>query len=154
MTVQQQRHSVAADSLYDRDIIAWANEQARLLRAGHLNRIDIEHIAEEIEDVGKSEQRELASRMAVLLAYLLKWQLQPQRRGRSWQRTIRDQRNGIARRLRRTPSLAVSLKDPDWWADTWQDAVAMAASETGLSDLPDDCPWETADIIDHGWLPG
>jgi hypothetical protein len=100
MRVRQQRQSATADGLYDRDIIAWANEQARLLRAGHLDRIDIEHIAEEIEDVGKSEQRELASRMAVLLAHLLKWQFQPQRRGRSWQRTIRDQRNGIARRLR------------------------------------------------------
>lgn len=55
---------------YDQDVIAWANEQARLLRAGQFDRLDIEHLAEEIEDVGKSEQRELASRMAVLLAHL------------------------------------------------------------------------------------
>jgi len=51
---------------YDNDVMAWANEQARLLRAGCLDALDIEHIADEIEDVGKSEQRELASRMAVL----------------------------------------------------------------------------------------
>ena len=55
---------------YEKDIIAWANEQARLLRSGHFDQLDIEHIAEEIEDVGKSEQRELASRMSVLLAHL------------------------------------------------------------------------------------
>lgn len=56
---------------YEIDIIAWANEQAALLRAGKLSDIDIAQIAEEIEDVGKSERRELASRMAVLLAHLL-----------------------------------------------------------------------------------
>ena len=48
---------------YDKDINAWAQEQARLLRAGRFEMLDIEHIAGEIEDVGKSEQRELASRM-------------------------------------------------------------------------------------------
>ena len=60
-------------STYENDIVAWANEQAYLLRSGKLSAIDIEHIAEEIEDVGKSEQRELASRMALLTAHLLKW---------------------------------------------------------------------------------
>ncbi|MBV9287060.1 MAG: DUF29 domain-containing protein, partial [Hyphomicrobiales bacterium] len=52
---------------YDRDIILWSQEQARLLRAGRFSKLDIEHLADEIEDVGKSEKRELASRMAVLL---------------------------------------------------------------------------------------
>ncbi len=53
---------------YENDIVAWANEQARLLRAGRFDLLDLEHLAEEIEDVGRSEQRELANRMAVLLA--------------------------------------------------------------------------------------
>jgi len=70
--------------LYHLDIIAWAEEQASLLRAGRLSELDIDHIAEEIEDVGKSEQRELASRMAVLIAHLIKWRYQLQRRGNSW----------------------------------------------------------------------
>jgi hypothetical protein len=140
-------------ALYDRDIIAWANEQAGLLRAGHLEQLDLEHIAEEIEDVGKSEQRELASRMAVLLAHLIKWQFQPERRGSSWQRTIREQRNSIARRLRRTPSLATTLTDPDGWADAWGDAIAIAATETGHVTFPDACPWDLTEIQDSNWLP-
>ena len=53
--------------VYERDVIAWANEQARLLRTGQFAALDIEHLAEEIEGVGKSEQREFASRMALLL---------------------------------------------------------------------------------------
>jgi len=76
---------------YKADIIAWANEQAAFIRAGRFDLLDLEHIAEEIEDVGKSEQRELASRMAVLLAHLLKWQYQPARRGSSWDKTIKFQ---------------------------------------------------------------
>ncbi len=69
-----------ARALYERDVVRWAQEQARLLREGDFARLDIEHIADEIEDVGKAEQRELASRMAVLLAHLLKWRCQPQLR--------------------------------------------------------------------------
>lgn len=73
---------------YETDVVAWASEQAKLIRAGRFDLLDLEHIAEEIEDVGRSEQRELANRMAVLLAHLLKWQYQPERRGVSWTRTL------------------------------------------------------------------
>ena len=77
-------------------VLAWANEQAALLRAGNFGLLDLERIAEEIEDVGRSEQRELESRMAVLLMHLLKWQYQPSHRGVSWQMTLKEQRNMIA----------------------------------------------------------
>jgi len=92
-------------TLYQQDVIAWANQQAALLRAGRFAELDVEQVAEEIEDVGKSEQRELANRIAVLLAHLLKWQFQPERQGRSWRQTITVQRRAIAKRLQRTPSL-------------------------------------------------
>jgi hypothetical protein len=98
---------------YEDDVVAWSTEQARFLREGRLELLDIAHLAEEIEDVGKSEQRELANRMAVLLANWLKWQLQPGRRGASRQVTIRNQRRGIARRLDETPSLRPKLSNPD-----------------------------------------
>ena len=65
------------------------NEQASFIRAGRFDLLDIEHLAEEIEDVGKSEQRELENRMAVLLAHLLKWQFQPTHRGASWQKRLK-----------------------------------------------------------------
>lgn len=73
---------------YETDVVAWSNEQAELLRSGKFSEIDGKNIAEEIADVGKSEQRELASRMAVLIAHLLKWKYQPERRGSSWEKTI------------------------------------------------------------------
>jgi len=139
---------------YEDDVVAWAAEQASLLREGRLDQLDREHLAEEIEDVGKSEQRELVSRMTRLLAHLLKWQKQPGRRGASWQITIRNQRRGIARRLKETPSLRPKLVDSDWWAGVWDDATAQAAEETGLSDFPETCPWDASEILDQEWLPG
>lgn len=139
---------------YETDVIAWAYQQAALLRAGRFAELDIEHIADEIEDVARSEQRELASRMAVLLAHLIKWQHQPERRGRSWALTIRNQRRGIERRVRRTPSLKASLRDAEWWTDAWDDAFATAFADTGLEGLPETCPWTTEQILDPDWLPG
>jgi len=73
---------------YETDVIAWANEQAAYVRAGRFDMLDLEHIADEIEDVGKSEVRELESQMTVLLAHLLKWQFQPSHRVFSWEVTI------------------------------------------------------------------
>lgn len=153
MTAKAHPQAPEPADLYDTDVVAWANEQAWLLRTGRLDRLDIEHLAEEIEDVGKSEQRELASRMTVLLSHLLKWRFQPERRGPSWEITIRTQRAGIERRLRRTPSLARSLEDPDWWADAWDDALDAATRETGIADLPRTCPWAVGEVLDGNWLP-
>lgn len=66
-----------AASAYEKDVVLWAQEQAALLRSGQFSKLDVEHVEDEIEDVGRSEKRELASRMAVLHAHLLKWQAQP-----------------------------------------------------------------------------
>ena len=84
---------------YEKDIVAWANEQAGFIRAGRFDLLDLENIAEEIEDVGKSEKRELASRIAVLLSHLLKWQFQSGRRGASWQRTIKEPSKNSEKKL-------------------------------------------------------
>ena len=138
---------------YDADILNWSREQARLLRDGCFDQLDLEHLADEIEDVGKSEQRELANRMALLLAHLLKWAYQPERRGVSWEITIRNQRKGILRRLTKTPSLKADLNDPDWWDAVWEDATVQAARETGLGRFPEHCPWPTEDVLETEWLP-
>ncbi len=149
-------HSAPKRARYDQDILAWATEQARLIRAGQFDMLDIEHIADEIEDVGKSEKRELASRMAVLLVHLLKWQFQPERRGPSWQVSIRHQRERIALALKATPSLKTALRDPDWAKEAWLDAIGQASRETGLEEaiFPETCPWSmNQQVLQDGWLP-
>ncbi|MCX7112904.1 MAG: DUF29 domain-containing protein [Proteobacteria bacterium] len=140
---------------YETDVINWSKEQARLLRNGRFDALDIEHIADEIEDVGKSEQRELESRMAVLLSHLLKWQHQPERRGSSWQRTIKEQRKSIARRICKTPSLKSDLQDAEWWESVWGDALIKAADETGIAFdlLPTSCPWTEQQVFSADFFP-
>ena len=139
---------------YDEDIHAWSQEQAQLIRAGRFDLVDRKHVAEEIEDVGKSEQRELASRMAVLMAHLLKWRYQPERRGASWERTIKAQRKELAYHLDETPSLRPKLIEPRWLDMVWARAVAQAVSETDLDCFPETCPWTMDDeILNPTWLP-
>jgi hypothetical protein len=138
---------------YETDIVAWSREQAQWLKAGRFDRLDLEHLADEIEDVGKSEQRELINRMAVLLTHLLKWAHQPDHRSASWQVTIRNQRHGINRRLAKTPSLKADLQKSDWWEDVWADALAQAAQETGLAHFPERCPWSEAQILSADFWP-
>jgi hypothetical protein len=138
---------------YEQDIVAWANEQAAFIRAGRFDLLDLENIAEEIEDVGKSEKRALTSRMAVLLAHLLKWQFQAGRRGASWQLTIKEQRKEIFYDLKETPSLKPLLKDTEWLEMVWGKARGIAASETGLDTFPEFCTWTPEQILDQTFFP-
>lgn len=138
---------------YEQDIVAWANEQAGFIRAGRFDLLDLENIAEEIEDVGKSEKRELASRMTVLIIHLLKWQFQAARRGTSWQRTIKEQRKAIASEILDTPSLKTTLRDANWQQRVWSDSVAKAIEETGLDTFPDLNPWTFEEILSVDFFP-
>ena len=117
--------------------------------------IDPESLAEEVESLGKSQQRELASRLDVLLMHLLKWQYQPERRqtGQSWRSTIRTQRRELRRLLTQNPGLQ-PLVDPTI-ADSYAEACLDAADETGLplAAFPPACPWTPAQIVDADFLP-
>jgi len=86
---------VSAADLYGLDSYEWTVRNAKLLRAGRASEADLEHIAEEIEALGRRERRELLSRLGVLMAHLLKWQVQPERRSRSW--ALTSSRLSIAR---------------------------------------------------------
>jgi len=140
-------------NLYETDFYAWTTRQAELLRSGRLSDADIENIAEEIESMGKTEKRELVSRLAVLSLHLLKWRFQPERRGASWRATIRVQRVSIARHMRDNPSLKSGLSEAV--ADAYETALIEAAAETGLEEktFPTECPWSFDTIMDAEFWP-
>ena len=117
---------------YDTDFYAWAEEQAALLRAGRLADADIEHIAEEIETMGRAEKRELVSRLTVLLLHLLKWRYQPNLRGRSWRLTIKEQRKEVLNHLADNPSLR--SKTDEAMAAAYDLAILKAAKETAMDE--------------------
>lgn len=137
---------------YETDIVAWANEQAALLRAGNLSSIDALNIAEEIESVARTERRELKHRIAVLAAHLLKWKFQPERRSKSWRATIRQQRREAAHALMETPSLHHALDDESWLALVWSSAVTRAINETSL-DFPESWVWPLDQVLDPDFWP-
>lgn len=142
-----------SNSLYEHDFHAWANEQAALLRAGQLALADIDNIAEEIESMGRSEKRELVSRLTVLLVHLLKWRYQPTFRGTSWSLTIKEQRYRLADHLRDNPSLKAQF--PAAIHDAYRLAVVGAQRETGLAEdaFSDRCPFTQAEIADQAFWP-
>ena len=138
---------------YDRDFLAWTRTTATRLRRGRFREINIEHVAEEIEDMGKRDVDELCSRTEVLIAHLLKWKQQPRKRSNSWRATIVTQRLEIQRLLRRSPSLRRHLRIEE--AENYQGAVKRAAAETGLGreTFPSACPYPIEQILDEEFLP-
>jgi hypothetical protein len=140
-------------TLYDTDFYAWANEQAALLRAGRLSEADIENIAEEIESMGRSEKRELISRLTVLFTHLLKWRYQQGLGGRSWSITIEQRRRRVARHLTDNPSLKSRLDEA--MADAYQDARIEAERETHLprSTFPPASPFTFEEAMNPDFWP-
>ena len=142
-----------SNSLYERDFYAWANEQAALLRAGKLGDADIENIADEIESMGRGEKRELVSRLTVLLTHLLQWQYQPERRGKSWLRTIQQQRFRITDHLGENPSLKSQLASAIRTA--FRDARIEAERETDIDQdtFPATCPYTFDETMAEDFWP-
>ena len=139
--------------LYDEDFVAWASETARLLRAGRFDKIDVGHLAEEVEDMANRDRRELLSRLRVLILHLLKWQQQPEKRSRSWKSTIVAQRAELKDLLDPSPSLRQIL--PESVVRTYRDAIERASIETGLPEdsFPGQCPFSPEQILDRNFLP-
>ncbi|MCE3608312.1 DUF29 domain-containing protein [Massilia sp. P8910] len=139
--------------LYDTDVVAWAYQQAALLRARQWSALDFDNIAEEIEGVAKAEKRELGRRMSALFAQLLEWKLHPERRDSGLLRSIGDQRVSIARVLRKMPSLQSALIDIDWLDDAWKDALGIAGGTMELDGFPRRCPWTLVQVLAEHFLP-
>jgi hypothetical protein len=141
------------ESLYERDFYGWTRQQAELLRSGRLAESDLNHIAEEIEDMGKNLKRELENRLKVLFIHLLKWQYQPGYRGNSWRYSIEEQRAELADHLADNPSLRPKL--PEAMERAYRYAIKGAAKETGLapSTFPAACPWSFERAMDDEFFP-
>jgi hypothetical protein len=97
--------SAAIRTRYEDDLHSWAREQVALLRARRFDEIDVERVAEELEDVSRREFSKLYSCLRVLLMHMLKWDQQPEHRTPSWIYSIREQRRRFDRLLTDSPSL-------------------------------------------------
>ncbi len=136
---------------YEADLLAWTERQAELLRRRAANEIDWDNLAEEIEAVGRSERRELRSRLKVLMLHLLKWAYQPEHRSSGWRGSISEQREELARLLADSPSLHRFLAE--YATADYAGARMKAEIETGLLRLPGATPWTADQILDAGFWP-
>ncbi|HEY9626799.1 MAG TPA: DUF29 domain-containing protein [Coleofasciculaceae cyanobacterium] len=139
---------------YKVDFYAWTQAQAQLLRQQHWSELDLPHLIEEIESLGKQQRSELRNRLSVLIAHLLKWHYQPQRRSRSWINTLRIQRLDTLDLLKDNPSLKPYLQTE--LQNFYQRAIALAAGETDLplQTFPPNNPYTLEEILDDRFYPG
>jgi hypothetical protein len=138
---------------YDDDFFRWTQEQAELLRAGKLEDIDLENLAEEIESVGRRDRRELNERLENLLIELLKWRVETGAQCGNWRSAICTQRRQIELILRDSPSLRQHLSQQV--QEAYCDAKARVIEALGLlrPDFPNECPYTLEQILSEDFLP-
>ena len=141
--------AVAAKSLYDTDFVEWTARTAELLRAGRAGDVDLEHLAEEIEDLGKRDRWAVHSQLLRLLLHQIKRRIQPERETASWRRSIVSSQERVAQRLKDSPSLAAYLRDE--LQDIYTRAARGALFETGLktASLPAECPFTLDQLLNQ-----
>jgi Domain of unknown function DUF29 len=138
---------------YDTDFYAWTQAQAAAIRAGAWDAVDRAHLAEEIEDLGKSERHAVTSHLRVLLIHLLKWEYQPPRRSESWLHSMGNAQVELETYLDENRSLRREL--PQFIARAYGQAKRLAARATGLPPVafPVACPWSPKQLLDPEFLP-
>jgi hypothetical protein len=115
---------------YHSDGYGWAMAQAAIIRERRLDSIDWDNVAEEIETIGRSERNVYRSHLIQLLIHILKWDAQPERRGKSWYHSILNHREDALQALAENPSLKPELEDI--LAAALKKARRLAAQESGL----------------------
>ncbi len=133
---------------YEQDFYAWTQEQSDLLRLGKWQALDIKNLVEEILSLGRQQKQELRNRLGVLIGHLLKWDYQPELRGKSWRATIREQRDEILDVLQENPSLKPYLDEAVQKGFRLGINLVLRETPLDIDDLPLECPYAIAQILD------
>lgn len=137
--------------LYDKDFYGWLIKNAELLKQKNFDELDIEHLIEEVESMGRSEKRQLMTRLSLLIAHLLKWQYQPERQSNSWKLTIKEQRKELIELLDESPSLKNKIN----LEKAYESGIIIASKETGIIeyDFPKRCSFNLEECLDYNYFP-
>ncbi|WP_207459886.1 DUF29 domain-containing protein [Azospirillum sp. SYSU D00513] len=150
---------MGAQPAYDDDFYAWTQEQARLLRAASSERIntpiDWEHVAEELESMGRSDLRAVNSHFACIIEHLLKLEFSPTTEPRGgWRRTVREQRASALDALSDSPSLRGKIDLVLIFRRGRGFAMdGLGQDRVDEADLPALCPCSLKDILNEDWWP-
>ena len=138
---------------YEEDVYGWATHTAELLRMKKMSEVDFDNIIEEIEALGRSEKHELINRLALVIMHLLKCQYQPEKRTRSWDLTIEEQREQSQLCLEISPSLKSQLDEVLRKAYKIGKIKALKETELDKSIFPQQCPYTFEEIMDDAFYP-
>lgn len=150
---------MTARRAYDEDFYSWTQEQARLLRetaAARLNvPLDFEHLAEEIEDMGKNDRRAVNSGISRVIERLLKLEFSPASDPRGgWRKSVREHRASVLDALADSPSLHGKIDLPTAYRRGRDYAVdGLGQDRVDERVLPAECPYTLDQILDYGWWP-
>ncbi|GIX42346.1 MAG: hypothetical protein KatS3mg129_2079 [Leptospiraceae bacterium] len=135
--------------LYEEDFYLWIKTQIELLKEKRWELIDIENLIEELESMGRSEIRSLASYIGILFAHLYKWDQFPEKRTRSWMNSILYSRKDILKLLKKQPSLKSKLNEAI--EDGWDEAKKIIVKDTDIDyrTLPDNSPYTFEDAMNR-----
>jgi hypothetical protein len=140
-----------AEALYEEDFITWTELMAERLAKRDAAGLDWDHLAEEIRDLGISYKHALASHLENVQLHLIKWELQPKRRSRSWEDSISNSRREIDLLLERFPSLRRYPKQI--FDHSYDGALKRALREMRLAEAPSYKRRSLAEVLDPGFLP-
>ncbi|MGL5032995.1 MAG: DUF29 domain-containing protein, partial [Microcystaceae cyanobacterium] len=123
------------------------------LQNGQIQDLDLENLIEEIQSMGRSDKREIKTRLIVLIMHLLKCKYQSKKQTTSWIATINEQRRQIKVVLEDSPSLKPYIQNEI--EDCYQDARKDAEKETKLSIkiFPLECPFTLNQILNSDYFP-
>lgn len=138
-----------SDTLYDADFFAWTQEQAALLRGlPRSNALDIEHLAEEIEDMGREQLHKAESLLRQIFIHLIKAAAEPDGQAvEHWMGEIATFHFDLVRVF--APSMRQRIDLDGIWV------AAMKAGRRSVKsiDLPEACPWQLDVFLDADFEP-
>lgn len=134
----------------DKDFYLWCIESAHLCRE-----LGMHDIAEELDELAKSDVCGIDSYMTVIGHHLLKLQHasdhELSRNEKDWKKSVVNSRRGIAKILKDGPALRRQL--PNLHVDAYEHALRLARIDLPRTKMPKESPWTHSQLIDHDYWP-
>ncbi len=146
----------ANKALYEQDFYLWIQTTVKLLQERNLEQLDIDNLIEEIDSMGRSEKKELKTRLVVLIEHLLKlqfWMTEKDYNARGWRNTVVEQRRQILYTLADSPSLKLIFNDifVDCYTDARKDTIRKYQLSSEL--FPEQPPFSLEQVLNADFIP-
>lgn len=143
-------------TLYEQDFYLWIQTTLQLLKERKLDRLDVKNLIEEIDSIGRSEKKELKTRLIVLIEHLLKlkyWTEEKDYNARGWRNTVVEQRRQITYTLEDSPSLKPVLNDVflDCYEDARNDTLRKYQLPSKI--FPEESPFSLVEVLNADFIP-